>query len=211
MTGRRSFVWKTLGGAAGAMLLGGTQDAQAAQTPAEPWLDELAAKKHKTFLDVGIFATDVSAFRRTRALLTALKDGYGASERDIGVAFGAHGSGLGYVLSPAAWSSLGLVDIIGGANLRAAEGAALRRATRNWGEVCAENVASLRHMGVRFLACRNTIGRWAERIATQRKTSVASVTEEILRGLHPGVEPVPAMIAAAVLAQERRVAYVAIT
>jgi hypothetical protein len=211
MTGRRSFVRKTLGGAVGAMLVGTATDAHAGQTLAEPWLDELAAKKHKAFLDVGIFATDVSAFRRTRALLTALKDGYGASERDIGIAFGAHGSGLGYVLSPAAWNALGLVDLIGNANLRATEAAALRNATRNWGEVCAENVAALRQMGVRFLACRNTIGRWADRIATQRKTAVASVTEEIIGGLHPGVEPVPAMIAAAVLAQERRVSYLAIT
>jgi hypothetical protein len=36
------------------------------------------------------------------------------------------------------------------------------------------------------------------------------VNAKLIAGLHPGVEPVPAMIAAAVLAQGRQLSYVAI-
>jgi intracellular sulfur oxidation DsrE/DsrF family protein len=210
-TGRRSFVQKAFGGAIGALLLGSTREAAASPALAvDPWLEEIVRKKHRVFLDVGVFATDGGPFRRVTALMQALHDHYGASDAQIGIAFGAHGSGLGHVLTPAAWDKLGLVDLIAGSNLRAAEAQALKSGTHNWGTLGAENVAQLRQRGVKFLACRNTIGRWAGKIAAQRGTAAPEVVAEIVAGLHAGVEPVPAMIAAAVVAQARQLSYVTI-
>jgi len=205
-------VGSTLGGAIGAMLVGSTHELGAAPAASgDAWLDALAGRKHKAFLDVGIFATDGGAFRRTKALMLTLRESYGVSDPEIGIAFGAHGSGLGYLLSPAAWDKLSLVDLIAGSNLRAVEAQALKSATRNWGTLGAENVAELRQRGVRFLACRQTVERWAEKIASRRGSAAPDVVAEITAGLHAGVEPVPAMIMAAVVAQERRLSYVTIT
>jgi intracellular sulfur oxidation DsrE/DsrF family protein len=202
----------SLGGAIGAMLAGSAKQLGAAPLiSSDPWLDTLATRKHKVFLDVGLFGTDGGAFRRSKALMTVFNQTYGAPDGDIGIAFGAHSTGLGYVLTPAAWDKLGLVEQIAGGNLRSAEVAALRNGTRNWGSIGAENVPALQARGVKFLACRNTITRWADGIARRRGTGTgAEVTAEIIAGLHPGVEVVPAMIAAAAVAQPRGLSYIAI-
>jgi intracellular sulfur oxidation DsrE/DsrF family protein len=202
----------TLGGAIGALVSGSVRELGAAPAAGDAWLDAIAAKKHKVFLDVGLFATDAAPFRRTKALLRILQENYGASDREIGVAFGAHGSGLGFMLRPAAWDKFGLIEHIAGSNLRAAEVHNLRNATRNWGTLGADNVAELQQRGVKFLACQQTIGRWAEKFAGQRGGMAAGdMVKEIIGSLHAGVEPVPAMIASAVLAQERKLSYVAIS
>jgi len=60
------------------------------------------------------------------------------------------------------------------------------------------------------LACRETIGRWAERVATKKGESAVDVASRITSGLHEGIEPVPAMIAAAMVAQERAAKYIAL-
>ena len=78
----------------------------------DPWLDAIAGKKHKAFLDVSYFVPDGGPFRRTRALMATLKQSYGAADTDIGVAFGAHSSALGYLLTPAAWDEPGLAELL---------------------------------------------------------------------------------------------------
>jgi intracellular sulfur oxidation DsrE/DsrF family protein len=74
----------------------------------------------------------------------------------------------------------------------------------------AAGVAELRSFGVRVLACRNTIARWSRELAAISGETPEGVQTKLLKGLSPGVEPVPAMIAAAVLAQSRNAAYVTI-
>jgi hypothetical protein len=210
-TGRRRFLRWTLGGAAGAMLTGPVRAFRAAPEAAgDPWLDAIAGRKHKAFLDVGYFGVDGAPFRRTRALMATLKERYGAADTSIGVAFGAHSSGLGYMMTPAAWTELGLVELVAGLNLRTADVQVLRSGAKNWGSVGADAVAELRERGVRFLACGQTIEKWAERIASSRGGSAPDVAAKIRAGLHAGVEQVPAMIAAAVVAQGRGVGYVAV-
>src|SRR3989304_6195357 len=129
-TGRRRFLRWTLGGAAGAMLTGPARALGAEpEQSGDPWLDAIPSRKHRAFLHVGYFEPDGGAFRRARGLLATLRDSYGAEDKDIGVAFGAHGSGLGYLLTPAAWDELGLVELIAGTNLRTADARALGGAT----------------------------------------------------------------------------------
>jgi hypothetical protein len=201
----------TLGGAAGAMLTGSARALRAApERSGDPWLDAIAGRRHKAFLDVSYFVPDGAPFRRTRALMATLKESYGAADTNIGVAFGAHSSGLGYLLTPAAWDELGLVELLASLNLRSADAQTLRSATKNWGSVGAEGVAEFRERGVRFLACGQTIQKWSERIASARGGSAPDVATKIRAGLHAGVEQVPTMIAAAVVAQGRGVGYVAV-
>ncbi len=203
---RRSFVKRSLGGVLGAVVVASEPLDGAPPGQADAWLEAIAHKKHRTFLDVGTFTADLGTFRRARAMLNAFRDAYATPDAECGVAFGCHGSALGYLVGPTAWDSLGLVEMI--ATSRPTEAAALRAATRNWGTVVAERVAELQQRGMKFLACRNTVTRWAASIAEKRGAPAEGVANEIIAGLHAGVEPVPAMIAAAVLAQERGLAYV---
>jgi|SRR5579862_4823661 len=207
---RRRFLQSTLFGTTAAMLTASAQALPAPPREADAWLDAIVHRKHRAFLDVGYFAPDGGPFRRVRALMATLGERYGATDKDIGLAFGAHSSGLGYLLTPAAWDDLGLVEFMAGTNLRTADVQALRAGAKNWGTLGADAVGELRPRGVRFLACGQTISRWAERLASSRGGSAAQLAARIRAGFHDGVEPVPAMIAAAVVAQERGVGYVAI-
>jgi hypothetical protein len=193
------------------MLMGPARAVHAAtHTSGDAWLNAIAGKRYKVFLDVSYFAPDGAPFRRTRALLTVLHDNYGTVEDAVGIAFGAHSSALAYLLTPATWDALGLVELVAGSNLRPADAQALRSATKNWGGLGADNVAELRQRGVHFLACHQTIGIWAGKLATAHGGSAEEYTARIVKGLHEGVEPVPAMIAAAVVAESRGLGYVSI-
>ena len=78
------------------------------------------------------------------------------------------------------------------------------------GNQMAAGVAGMRDIGVRVLACRNTMARWSRELAGKSGETADAVQAKMLKGLSPGVEPVPAMIAAAVLAQARNAAYITI-
>lgn len=207
---RRGFFRWTLGGATSLALGGPLAAAESVPRVAEDeWLGAIARRKHKAFLDVRSFTTDGAPFRRATNLLTVLQESYGASPGDIGVAFGAHGTALGYLMTPAIWAEFNLVEKIA-PQMRPAEASTLREAGRNWAALGADGVRDLRARGVRVLACRMTIARWARDFATARSQPADDVVRKLISGLHEGVEPVPAMIAAAVLAQSRDLGYVAI-
>ena len=209
---RRSFMRWSLGGILGTAL--GTLASPrrvGAQAPAqvptgEAWLTALAQKPRRAFLDIGAFSADLGHIRRAGALLNAFRDAYKVPERDCGVAFGCHGTGLAYMVAPAAWESLGLVDMIAGS--RPSEASALRAATANWGITIGARITELQGRGMKFLACRNTIARWAASIGERRGVPAHQVNDQIVAGLQAGVEPVPAMIASAVIAQEHGFSYV---
>jgi hypothetical protein len=63
---------------------------------------------------------------------------------------------------------------------------------------------------VHVLACRNTMARWSRDLAARSGETAEGVQARMLKGLSAGVEPVPAMVAAAVLAQARNISYIAI-
>jgi hypothetical protein len=208
---RRKFLRRTIGGVAAfavadASVLGAATPHLAAD---DPWLAAIAGKKHKTFMDVMHFFPDGTPFRRAKNLLNVLHENYGAPESEIGVALGMHGRGLAHAVQQSVWDDLGLVEWMA-PQLSPAEAAALKSGAGTYAAVNAASIAEMRSRGVRVLGCRETIGRWAQRIATAKGEPVAAVTERIARGLHEGVEQVPAMVAAAVLAQARGAGYVAL-
>jgi intracellular sulfur oxidation DsrE/DsrF family protein len=210
-SGRRTFLRRTLGGVAGlavtdASVLGGATTISAAD---DPWLAAIAAKQHKAFMDVMHFFPDGTPFHRAKNLLNVMHESYGAADGDIGVAVGMHGRGLAHLMSQVAWNDLGLMEWLA-PQLNGAEAAALKAGAGTFAAASAASVVELRARGVRFLACRETIAKWAQRVATQKGETPAAVSERIVRGLHEGVEPVPAMIAAAVLAEARGCGYVAL-
>jgi hypothetical protein len=206
MVERRRMLGWLLAGSAGSALTPGLLSA-GPRAADEPWLTDLAGRPHRAFLDIRSFTPDGNAFRKVVALRSALMGSYGASAADIGIAFGAGSNGLAHVLGPDFWEEYKVGDKLAPAH--PAQAAALS-AHRTMGTEMAAGVAELRGLGVRVLACRNTIGRWARELAAKSNETPEAVQAKLLKGLSPGVEPVPAMIAAAVLAQARNVSYVAI-
>lgn len=211
-SGRRKFLRWTIGGVAGLAAADAVRlDAAPVHFAGadEAWLAYLAGKPHKTIMDVMHFFPDGTPYRRGKNLLNVLRDSYQAAEGDIGLAIGMHGRGLAHALSQAAWEDFGLVEWLM-PQLNSAEQATLKTSGSSVATAAAASVTELRKRGVRFLACRNTISSWAQRISTAKGESVAASTERIMKGLHEGVEPVPAMVAAVIVAQERGVKYIAL-
>lgn len=208
-SGRRNFLLGALGGAAGitamsagdlnAMMLAGDEE----------WLAAYAGKKHKAMIDVMHFFPDGTPFRRAKNLLNVLHENYGAKENDIAITVGMHGRGVAHALSQALWDDLGLMEWLA-PQMNGAEQAALKSGAGTFAQTAADSVRELRARGVHFVACRETIGRWAARVAAAKGQTADEVAARITKGLHEGVETVPAMIAAAVLAQESGARYVAV-
>jgi hypothetical protein len=208
---RRQFLQRTLGGSLGVLLFGGSAAPLLSEAPgSDPWLETIATKKHRAFLDIGSFAPDGTPIRRTRQLLDTLSSHLEARPAEVGVAFGAHSTGLGYLMKPNAWDELGLVELIAGASVRDGDAKALRAATTNWGLLGGNAISELGPRGVHFLACSVTIGRWAQKIADAKGMTVPDATARIIAGLHDGVKRVPSMILAAVQVQRRETPYIAI-
>ena len=176
----------------------------------DPWLDYLNTKKQKAFIDVGHFFVDSSALRRTGFMLAVLHDHYGTGETAIGAIFGAHGSGYGHLMSQAAWDEFKIIDLVA-PQLLPDDVATLRTPGKKWGVTSAKSVTALQARGVRFLACDNTLAKWSRLIAAECGVSGETISRQIVAGLLPGVERVPAMSAAAIVAQAKGVGYVAMT
>ena len=195
-----------LAGSAGTALTPGVLSAQ--PSPAdEPWLADLSGRLHRSFLDIRSFMLDGAALRKPATLRSTLMASYGAAASEIGIAFGAGSNGLAHVLGPDFWEEYRIGEKLAPAH---PDQAAALQAHRSVGSRMAAGVADLRAIGVHVLACRNTMARWSRELAAKTGETAEAVQDKMLKGLSPGVEPVPAMIAAAVLAQARNVSYVAI-
>lgn len=81
---------------------------------------------------------------------------------------------------------------------------------RTAGAQMVAGVPEMKANGVRVPPCRNTIAKWSRDPSAASGETPEAVQVKILKGLSSGVEPVPAMIVAAVLAQARSHSYVAI-
>jgi intracellular sulfur oxidation DsrE/DsrF family protein len=207
---RRNFIRTTLGGAAALAVTGASPIGAMPAAAEEPWLAAYAGKKHKAFMDVMHFIPDGAPFRRATTLLRVMHDSYGSSDAEIGLAVGMHGAGLAHLMTAAAWDDFGLTDWLA-PQLNAAALATLNAgAAGSFSKAGGESIRALRARGVHILACRETIAAWAKRVSALKSESVAEANARIVRGLHEGVEPVPAMIAATVLSQEAGAHYIAI-
>lgn len=206
MVERRRMLGWLLAGSAGAAVTPNVLSAGAGPED-EPWLADLSSRTHRAFLDIRSFMLDGSAFRKPAALRSALMASYGASADQIGIAFGASSNGLAHVVGPDFWDEYRIGEYLAPAH---PDQAAALREHRAVGTQMAAGVAGMRAIGVRVLACRNTMARWSRELAAKHGQTAETVQATMLKGLSPGVEPVPAMIAAAVLAQARNAAYVTI-
>ena len=173
----------------------------------EAWLEFIAARKYRAFLDIRSFMLDGYAFKKVTTLRTTLINSFGASADDVGIAFGGGSNGLAHVLGPDLWEEYRIGDKLAHAHPDQVEALKKHRAV---GTQMAAAVAEMKASGTRVLACRNTIAKWSRDLAPLTGETPEAVQAKILKGLSPGVEPVPAMVAAAVLAQLRDLSYVAI-
>ncbi len=176
----------------------------------EAWLTALATKKQKAFLDVPTYFVDGSPFRRSNALLAAFTGAYAMPAKDIGIAVGFHGPALAYTMTADAWKEYDLLERVA-KSLRAEDAAALRAMGAGAPALGVEGLKDMVGKGMHVLACRNTMMRWARDLATKRQQEPEAVMKALEASVQPTVIAVPAMIAAAVLAQSRGISYVAIS
>lgn len=210
MLERRSMLGLTIAGLAGLGFPGGLGAESRNGPAADTWLEAIASRKHRAFLDIRSFDPSGTPFRKATNLLTALTEAHGAVEREVGIAFGAGSSSIAHVLGPKVWAEYGVGAKVASYARSPAEAESLRTEPAKWSALGATGVATMRDHGMRVLACRNSIHRWATEFAAETGESADAVNAKLIAGLHAGVEPVPAMIAAAVLAQSRQLSYVAI-
>ncbi len=210
MIERRRMLGMAVAGIAGVSIPGTLQAAGAESIEIGEWLESISKKKVRAFLDIRSFMPDGTPFRKASNLQRALIDAHGAKPEEVGIAFGAGSSSIAHVLGPKVWAEYGVGRKVAGAAKTPEEAASLRTDAAKWSAIGGEGVAAMRASGIRVLACRNTMGHWAQDFAKETGENVEVVNAKLIAGLHPGVEPVPAMIAAAVLAQGRHLSYVAI-
>jgi hypothetical protein len=176
----------------------------------EEWLEAISARLHRAFLDIRSFAPDGTPFNKAANLHRALTEAHGARPDEVGIAFGAGSSSIGYVLGGDIWEEYRVGAKLAGTARNETEAQSLRDEPRTWAAAHLKEIGAMRAKEIRVLACRNSLWRWARDFAAVTGEKPDVVNEKLLSGLHPGVEPVPAMIAAAVRAQERGLSYVAI-
>ncbi|MBK6496205.1 MAG: hypothetical protein KBF56_14010 [Gemmatimonadaceae bacterium] len=210
MIERRRMLGMAVAGIAGVSIPGTLQAAGAESIEIGEWLESISKKKVRAFLDIRSFMPDGTPFRKASNLQRALIDAHGAKPEEVGIAFGAGSASIAHVLGPKVWAEYGVGRKVAGAAKTPEEAASLRTDPAKWSAIGGEGVAAMRASGIRVLACRNTMGHWAQDFAKETGENVEVVNAKLIAGLHPGVEPVPAMIAAAVLAQGRHLSYVAI-
>lgn len=208
MLGRRRLLGLAISGSAGLALPRGLRAAP--QPPVDDWLEALASRPHKAFLDIRAYATDGAPFGKANNLRIALVQSYGIRAEEIGIAFGGSGNSIAYLLGLGIWTEYGVGAKVASSARTPAEAASLRDEPARWVSAHLAEVNRMLADGVRVLACRNSIGRWAREFASITGETPDAVNSKLIAGLHPGVEPVPAMVAAAVLAQGRGLSYVAI-
>ncbi len=210
MIERRRMLGMAIAGLAGASIPGTLRASAPEPLEADDWLESIAKRKVRAFLDIRTFMPDGTPFRKASNLQRALIDAHGVKPEEVGIAFGAGSASIAHVLGPKVWAEYGVGRKVAGLAKTPEEAASLRGDPAKWAAIGGEGVAAMRAAGIRVLACRNTMGHWAQDFAAETGESAEAVNAKLIAGLHPGVEPVPAMIAAAVLAQGRRLSYVAI-
>jgi hypothetical protein len=208
MERRHALGW-LIAGSAGLLTPRGSLQAEAPGST-DAWLEAIASRKVRAFLDIRSYAPDGTPFRKVANLRTALIEAYHVKANEVGIAFGAGSSAIGHVLGESVWREYGVGAAVASHARSPEEAASLRNEPAKWAEIGAKGVQDVLGQGVRVLACRNSIGKWARDFAAQTGETPDAVNAKLIAGLLPGVEPVPAMIAAAVLAQSRRLSYVAI-
>ena len=216
MTSRRSFVtaFASLAGTAFAGRSVTQLEAQA-PAPAAPrgatdwdmtWLDQFKGK-HKQVFDIWGFDLAIDTpLRVPMNYLDAFRDVYRLEPPDVNVAVGVARISFPLNASDALWEKYtlgerwGIKDPVTG-----------KPSTRNifLGQATGggATVRALQARGALFWQCNIALGAVAGMLANATKTPVAAMRAELLAGLNPGVQLVPAHALAVGLVQERGFTY----
>lgn len=177
--------------------------------PPEPWLERLDGE-HGQIFDAASLGGG-KALQQARNYLDAYRDAYGLESDVIDAVIGAHGGAVPLVFQDAVWEKFGLGERFDVQDLRT--GAPARRnvfARPEKGGVVPPDasVTALQERGVIFLLCNNSLKRLTATLSQAGFGAQEALRAELLEGLLPGVEVVPAMVVALNLAQEKGLSYV---
>lgn len=186
-----------------------TLGAGSAQPDPDAWLAALQGK-HRQIFDAPTLG-DGKALLQAKNFLDAYRDAYGAKDGEVSVAVGVHGGAFPLVFRDEVWQRFGF-----GERFSVSDPATRRPAVRNLfararpGDPLPEaaTVEALQQRGVVFLLCNNTLGRTTAALAGAGFGAAPAVRQELLAGLLPGVQVVPAMVVALSRAQEKGFSYV---
>ena len=217
---RRGFLSRLSAAAAGLLTAGvatgaGTAAAQNASPrpgrtlPPESWLERLDGQHGQIFDAASLGGGKV--LQQARNYLDAYRDAYGLESDTIDAVIGAHGSAVPLVFRDPAWERFGLGERFDVRDPRT--GAPARRnvfARREDGGVVPPDasIEALQQRGVIFLLCNNSLKRLTATLSQAGFGAQEAVRAELMEGLLPGVEVVPAMVVAMNLAQEKGLSYV---
>ncbi|MFN0097191.1 MAG: hypothetical protein ACKVS7_00845 [Gemmatimonadaceae bacterium] len=169
----------------------------ATRWPDERWLEAIANGEHRMLVETGTLA-DVIGFRRMVNYLDAMKNDYHIPDNRLGVALGVHSTAISLALNDTLWAKYKLGERGG---LKTPSGAApTTHPFRAGGPASVEGLSA---RGVWFLACNNSLRRLSREFAGTGDP--APIYTELVAGVLPQFQLVPAMIAAVGRAQERNV------
>lgn len=215
---RRGFLSRVSAAVAGLVATAvapGTGSAQGGspRTPAAPgqesWLDRLDGQ-HGQIFDAPSLAGG-KALQQVRNFLDAYRDAYGLGSDRIDAVVGAHGSAVPLVFQDRVWERFALGERFEVKDPRTGAGAQRNLFARreDGGAVPPDaSLEALQERGVIFLLCNNSLKRLTATLSQAGFGTQEAVRAELLEGLLPGVEVVPAMVVALNLAQEKGLSYV---
>ncbi|MES2304184.1 MAG: hypothetical protein V4558_01680 [Gemmatimonadota bacterium] len=155
------------------------------------WLKQLKAK-HRTFFDTPAW-NGGDAFGYPGRYLDAMRDGYGAPESDVQVVIGFHGATWPLAIDPERWNRHQLGKVVGVDDV----------------EVRTRALTEIQKRGAIVLVCNNSMRRGSRELAAAQPGGDAEkIYADLRAGVLANIVVVPAMIAAAALAQERGCSYI---
>lgn len=213
---RRGFLTRLAGAIVGGGVVAGSAGTLYGETPregrlrlADPWLDRLKGERGQIFDATTISGGKV--LQQARNFLDAYRDAYGVSSEQLDVVVGAHGGALPLVFQDAAWDrfAFGERSDVNDYRTRAPARRNIFARAETGSPIPADaTIEALQERGVIFILCNNSLRRITGTLAQAGFGTAEEVRAELLAGLLPGVEVVPAMVVAMNLAQERGLSYV---
>lgn len=171
--------------------------------PDERWLEAVAQREHRIFVETGTLP-DVPAFRRTLNFLDVYNSDFKIADARLGVVVGLHGGAISLALSDALWAKYGFGERLGVKN--AAGSPAVAHPYRAGSAATIEGLAA---RGVHLIACNRSLLRFSRELAGA-SGDAAAVHRELVAGALPEVQVVPALIVAVSRAQSRGIPYIVV-
>ncbi|MEO5797886.1 MAG: hypothetical protein ABIZ70_13870 [Gemmatimonadales bacterium] len=155
------------------------------------WLKQLKAK-HRTFFDTPAW-NGGDAFGYPGRYLDAMRDGYGAPVDAVLVVIGLHGATWPLAVDDERWNRYQLGKVAGVDDVQAK----------------ARSLAEIQKRGAMVLVCNNSMRRGSRELAAAMPGGDAEkIYTDLRAGVLANIVVVPAMIAAAALAQEHGCSYI---